>query len=625
LNPAVYENLFRVLESEFDKARALSLVKDIWENDRWFCTPFFVKTARYCTDFMRDIGLTDIEMLPVKADGRTPYGDWVLPQAWNARSAFLRLAGGPSRPGTTLCDYQVNPCSLIMYSAPHGLVETEAVLVDDPVRLPDVSLEGKIIVTRRIARELVPAAVKHGAIGIASDYIPLYPGIRDTREQMTGFYRWDNDFITPADTHGLFGFSLDPAGSALLRSLLAKGPVRLAAEVDTTIYEGESYTVSGAIPGQEAEAGELIAFGHLYEQGANDNASGCAVLLELARCIQTGVRKGEIPAPRRTIRFVFGHECVGSMAYVSSHPERIGKTRFALVADMVGTEKIDKARFGLYHDPLASWSCLDALAPDIINAYERRTGKDFEWDEKAYAGGDSHLADPCFKMSSVMFMATPALGYHSSMDTPDRIEPDILRRNGILMGTLLLFCAAVGPEEAPWLREMVLEDINLRQQCEVEHKKLLWNIARSRVIAERDVLEGRSREIPSIEPEEIPPAFRQLPKGVSEAEAAIVPVRLVKGSLTFAARPMFLEYPWPPAPDRPLNTPAFWGSNVLGTALFWTDGKRNLWQIAVLSWLEGDSFENPQARAVAEHFHFLKRYFLFLSENGYIWRIDEPR
>jgi hypothetical protein len=505
-----------------------------------------------------------------------------------------------------------------MYSAPHGPVEAEAALVDDPARLPDSPLEGKIIITGRPARELVPAAVKYGAIGIASDYIPLYPGIRNEREQMAGFHRWDNDFIAPGDTHGLFGFSLDPAGGSMLRSLLAKGPVRLEAEVDTAIYEGESYTVSGAIPGQDAEAGELIAFGHLYEQGANDNASGCAVLLELARCVQAGVRKGEIPAPRRTIRFVFGHECVGSMAYISSHPERIGNTRFALAADMIGTEKIDNAHFGFYHDPLASWSCLDALGPDIIKAYQGRTGRAFEWDEKAYGGGDSHLGDPCFKMSSVMFMAVPALSYHSSMDTPERIEPETLRRNGILMGTLLLYCAGLGHEESPRLRELVLEDINQRQRREAEHKKGLWDIARSRALVELDMLEGRSRGVSSIEQEELPPAFRHPSEGVSAAEAAVVPVRLVKGSLTFAARPDFLEHPWPPAPERPLNTPAFWGPDVLGTALFWTDGKRNLWQIAVLSWLEGDSPENPQMRTMAEHFHFIKRYFTFLSENRYI-------
>jgi hypothetical protein len=497
------------------------------------------------------------------------------------------------------------------------MVEAEAVLIDDPARLPDLSLEDKIIITGRSARELAPTAVKYGAIGIASDYIPLYPGVRDKREQMAGFHRWDNDFIAPTDKHGLFGFSLDPAGGALLRSRLAEGPVRLVAEVDTAIYEGESYTVSGAIPGQEADAGEIIAFGHLYEPGANDNASGCAVLLELARCIQAGAAKGEIPPPRRTIRFVFGHECVGSMAYAAAHPERIGKTHFALVADMVGTEKAGNARFGFYHDPLVRWSCMDALGPDIIKAYRRRSGEAFSWDEKAYGGGDSHLSDPCFKMSSVMFMAMPALSYHSSMDTPDRIEPDVLMRNGVLMGSLLLFCANLGSKESPQVRKLILEDIDRRQRFVAEHKKGLWDITRSRALAELGLLTA-CHAPPADGPEELPPVFSRLPDGVSQAEAAMVPVRLVQGSLTFAAKPAFLDNPWPPAPDKPLNTPTFWGNDALGTALFWTDGKRNLWQIAVLSWLEGDTPETPQVRTVAEHFHFLKRYFVFLSENGYM-------
>jgi hypothetical protein len=217
-----------------------------------------------------------------------------------------------------------------------------------------------------------------------------------------------------------------------------------------------------------------------------------------------------------------------------------------------------------------------------------------------------------------MFMAMPALSYHSSMDSPDRIEPEVLTRNAVLMGTLLLYCAALGPEEVPRLRELVLEDIESRRRREAGHKKALWDIARAGALAELDRLEGRRGDLSPAEAEELPPLFRRPPREVPAAEAELVPLRLVKGGLTFAARPDFLERPWPPAPERPLNTPVFWGGDDLGTALFWTDGKRNLWQIAVLSWLEGEGAENPRHPSPAEHFHFLKRYFQFLSENGYM-------
>jgi hypothetical protein len=43
----------------FDKDRAIGFVKGTGENNRWFRTPSFVKTARYCAALMRDMGLAD--------------------------------------------------------------------------------------------------------------------------------------------------------------------------------------------------------------------------------------------------------------------------------------------------------------------------------------------------------------------------------------------------------------------------------------------------------------------------------------------------------------------------------------------------------------------------------------
>ena len=72
-----------------------------------------------------------MELLPLKADGKTAYGDWVIPKAWDAASATLRMG---DKNGKILADYKAIPCSLIQYSAsiPNSGVEADVVLVDDP-------------------------------------------------------------------------------------------------------------------------------------------------------------------------------------------------------------------------------------------------------------------------------------------------------------------------------------------------------------------------------------------------------------------------------------------------------------------------------------------------------------
>src|SRR5690554_5786843 len=87
-----YENIFSVLKEYFDENRCYSHIENIYENDRWFDFKHFKKTAEYCLEQMKKAGLSEVEMLPLRADGKTPYGDWVIPRAWDAEEAVLMNA-----------------------------------------------------------------------------------------------------------------------------------------------------------------------------------------------------------------------------------------------------------------------------------------------------------------------------------------------------------------------------------------------------------------------------------------------------------------------------------------------------------------------------------------------------
>ena len=85
---------------------------------------------------------------------------------------------------------------------------------------------------------------------------------------------------------------------------------------------------------------------------------------------------------------------------------------------------------------------------------------------------------------------------------------------------------------------------------------------------------------------------------------ARVPVREVPGCLTFAANPQLAGGRWKPAWNDALNCP-----------LFWADGRRTLWEIAVLS-----AWEQKQIRdgELWDQFVFLREYFAFLQENSFL-------
>jgi len=64
-------------------------------------------------------------------------------------------------------------------------------------------------------------------------------------------------------------------------------------------------TTTCSIKGTDPAGGEIILSAHLFDglfkMGANDNLSGCASILEIARMLNRMIREGRIERPKRTI------------------------------------------------------------------------------------------------------------------------------------------------------------------------------------------------------------------------------------------------------------------------------------------------------------------------------------
>lgn len=588
--------LLSVLDRKFNADRCLERVGRIYETDHWFSFDKFEQTASYCADSMKNAGLEQIEVLPLKADGKSVYGDWGFPKAWHANSATLHFADGE-----LIADYSKMPCSLVMSTPPTPPVEAEVVDITGLAEMPcDGSLKGKILLSDLAPAEARKRAVQVGAIGILSDRIRLFPGVRDRREDLYDHCLWEG-IGKQDDGYSVFGFKLTPRQGDRIRQMLRNGPVKVVAQIDTEFYDGVCPTVSGALMGTDPDEPEVFAYAHLYEPGANDNASGSAALLELAECFQEAIEEGLLPRPRRNIRFAMGRECGGSMGYVCSHPER--KMLCGGVFDMVGTERIDNARLSIRYDPIANWSFADAAIAASDRICAEYTGKVHDFCHNHFKKGlgtDNIIADPAFGVPSVAMVASPALSYHSSMDSPDRIEPEILKRNALILGVYLYGLADADENTCAFLEKEIRMQMQKQQTKDLHPRK------------HQHLTEAMERALHSLtkisDTVYYPaPAESQLPMPEWAEEAGKrIPVRLVPGCLTLAKYPA-KKPRWKPAWNAELNIP-----------LFWADGKRNLWQIAVQTALELDLCTDGE---IEKKFRDTLDYFDFLAELGYLsWK-----
>jgi aminopeptidase YwaD len=290
--------------------------------------------------------------------------------------------------------------------------------------------------------------------------------------------------VRPPEGSSGFGFNLSLRQFTELRDLLERGQrVVLRAKVRTRQVPGRMNVVSAAIPGTDPDAGELMIVSHLFERpptpGGSDNCSGVAVTLEIARTLAELIRRGELPQPRRTIRFLWVPEISGSRAFMYANPDLENRLIAAMNYDMPGEdlEETDSyLRMKMTPDSRASY--LNDLIADLLRFTDQteirtQTGNNspFNYRLVPFISSSDHVVFMDAGIPAMQFNHWPDNFYHSSGDVAERTDPTEMKRTGFVGASSFYYLATAGAEEA----------MNLSWEAAANGEKWMAEVARQSV------------------------------------------------------------------------------------------------------------------------------------------------
>jgi aminopeptidase YwaD len=328
-------------------------------------------------------------------------------------------------------------------------------------------IKGKIVFTSGNLWMVHSLAMRAGALGTVtfSSPRPLIDPVQIPNSSING--------------EGGFAFILPPREAQYLRDrLLRRENITVRAKVKAKIEEIDLHVPQCVIMGSDSTAGEIIFTAHLYEgyvkMGANDNASGSAVLLEVAHLLDQLIKEGKIEKPKRNIRFLWVPEFSGTIPWVNAHLALAKNAICDINLDMAGLRLRDSKSFMyLYRSGYSNTS----FASDIVESFYRYVGETNSegiTDNLGRRGFIKRIISPTGSDDPFYYKITTLHGssdnavfndwsinvpgiklgtwpdnyYHTSEDTPDKCDPTQLRRMIFISAASAYTMASAGDEMA---------------------------------------------------------------------------------------------------------------------------------------------------------------------------------
>jgi aminopeptidase YwaD len=439
----------------------------------------FHEAAELVAERLRAYRLSEVAVLQFPADGKIFYGTQRSRPAWDAQVGNLAELwfdpkwceeDAPQHEATaknkkpepngpecsprerTLGSYEAEPVVLAEDSESG---EATANLVDVGEGTKESDYAGKQVKGNIVLVSAQPGTVQDLAVGtFGAAGIVSYAQNQKTAwwGEDENLIRWGHLETFPPNKTFAFMVSLKTARA--FRERLAKGErIMLHALVKARQHAGNYEVVTATIPGVDAKLKEdEIAFScHLDHQkpGANDNASGCSTILEVARTLQKLIGEGKLARPARTIRFIWPPEIEGTMALLNAKPEFAKRIKAVVHMDMVGGGPETKAVFHVTRGPMSLPSFVHDVAwafAEFVNEESYKfaaTGKaeypmvapeggkePLRAEYSAYTMGSDHdvYQDSSFGIPAIYLNDWPDRYIHTNFDAAANIDPTKLKR-----------------------------------------------------------------------------------------------------------------------------------------------------------------------------------------------------
>ena len=498
--PLGQENLVQHLNEELSGESAKRNLEFISRLHRMRGSKDYKKATDFIQSKLKQYKLESIEMISIPTDGKTMYGTQKSRMAWDVDFAELwevEQQIGSWKHKTKVADWQSIPLVLAQDSE-SGEVTAELVDIGTGTKESDYAnknIKGKLVLTASQPESVVSLAIeKYGAVGIISY----------AQNQATAWYKENENLIRWGHLDGFaktktFAFMVSLKQARAYQKRLKNGEVvTLHAKVIASQHTGSYEILTAVIEGSDSNLkNEEIAFTcHLDHPrpGANDNASGCVAILEVARTLKKLIDKNKIERPKRTIRFIWSPEIEGTTALLNYRPELAKNIKFNIHMDMVGGGPETKAIFHVSKSPQSIITFINDVAEtfgDFVNknSNDYASGKNVKFPMVSVEGGKEPLhavlgqfhmgsdfqvfSEGSFRIPSIYLHDWPDRYIHTNYDVPANIDPTKLKRSSFIGASSAYYLADFGTKDLPLLINLMKRQVLKRSSQMLQNSEEL--------------------------------------------------------------------------------------------------------------------------------------------------------
>jgi hypothetical protein len=458
--------------------------------------------AQWVAAKAKEVGLLDVVVHKLPWDGIawTP----ISGEAWLVET----VNGKPVE--TRLGSFEATATAIADFSRP---TKVEAELIDVGRGTEDIDYQGKevkgnVVLASGPPTEVEAQAVwKRGALGIVSDYstriIPAdYPDqipwsrIHDKAEAKgpEPSFAWMVSYRTGlALRQKLSGRRTTDFMVPDWAAQQSEGPIRVRINIESRIDpDNHQEIVEGWIRGTNHNQ-QVVLTSHMQEEkfSANDDRSGVANMLEIARALNKLIAEGKLPRPDRDIRFWWTNEIEAEYAYFAEHPDDRKNIFVNINQDMVGSNqsiggisRVQQVTFTPWSRPTFFNDVIESIITALYhgnNSYiaARQAGSATPGSQypkpiySALGSRDRYSVElvPFFNSTDHMVFNDAAIGathggttftnwpdeyIHSSADDLWQMDRTTLKRNALAVTALAWYMANVGVADAPAILDVVV-------------------------------------------------------------------------------------------------------------------------------------------------------------------------